>query len=115
MWHQTRTANTHTHSPERTRTGLDDLFDQLRLLLLLLGILLVKAAENDTGKYVFCTLHIGLGTFNPIRCSNINDHKLHEELLNIPRKTIEEIESCRNRGGKVIAVGTTVLRALESF
>ena len=66
-------------------------------------------------KYVFCTLHIGLGTFNPIRCSNINDHKLHEELFNIPRKTIEEIESCRNRGGKVIAVGTTVLRALESF
>ena len=76
---------------------------------------LIKKMKSYGLKYVFCTLHIGLGTFNPIRCSNINDHKLHEELFNIPRKTIEEIESCRNRGGKVIAVGTTVLRALESF
>ena len=76
---------------------------------------LIKKMKSYGLKYVFCTLHIGLGTFNPIRCSNINDHKLHEELFNIPRKTIEEIESCRNRGGKVIAVGTTVLRALELY
>lgn len=61
------------------------------------------------------TLHIGMGTFSPIKTHDITQHKMHSELYLIPKDTVEQIKQCRLRKGKVIAVGTTVARALESF
>ena len=61
------------------------------------------------------TLHIGMGTFSPIKTDNISQHKMHSELYMIPEVTDKEIKKCKLRKGKVISVGTTVTRALESF
>jgi S-adenosylmethionine:tRNA ribosyltransferase-isomerase len=62
----------------------------------------------------FVTLHVGAGTFQPVRVDNIEDHKMHSEIYNIPANTAEAIVATKKAGGKVIAVGTTSLRALES-
>jgi S-adenosylmethionine:tRNA ribosyltransferase-isomerase len=61
----------------------------------------------------YCTLHVGLGTFLPIKKS-INEHVMHEESYYVPKNLIEKIKSIKNNGGKIIAVGTSVMRALES-
>lgn len=60
------------------------------------------------------TLHVGLGTFAPIRTSDVRAHRMHTEWYQIPEQTIEKIRAVRQRKGRLIAVGTTVLRALES-
>ncbi|UOP04572.2 tRNA preQ1(34) S-adenosylmethionine ribosyltransferase-isomerase QueA [Conchiformibius kuhniae] len=60
------------------------------------------------------TLHVGAGTFQPVRGDNIADHKMHSEWFEIPPQTAEAVAQTRARGGKVWAVGTTSLRALES-
>lgn len=62
----------------------------------------------------YVTLHVGAGTFQPVRVDNIQEHKMHSELYSVPQATVEAIRQARDRGGKVTAVGTTVLRALES-
>jgi len=59
------------------------------------------------------TLHVGLGTFMPIRVENINDHRMHREFYHVPASTVEAIHACKKRGGRVIALGTTTARALE--
>ncbi len=59
------------------------------------------------------TLHVGLGTFQPIRCERLADHEMHAEHVEVPRATAERIEAARRRGGRVVAVGTTTVRALE--
>jgi len=61
------------------------------------------------------TLHIGMGTFSPIKTNNIDEHKMHSEFFCVPKDTLRHIEKCKKNNGKVIAVGTTVARALESF
>jgi len=63
---------------------------------------------------VFITLHVGLGTFLPVRSENIEDHKMHSEFFNIDENTAEKIESAKKAGRKIIAVGTTSVRTLES-
>jgi len=63
---------------------------------------------------VFITLHVGLGTFLPVRSENIEDHKMHSEYFNIDEHTAEKIESAKKDGRKIIAVGTTSVRTLES-
>lgn len=60
------------------------------------------------------TLHVGAGTFQPVRVDNIAEHKMHSELYSIPQSTVDAIQLCKASGGKVTAVGTTTLRALES-
>ncbi len=60
------------------------------------------------------TLHVGAGTFKPIQCENIPDHHMHEEWLEVNDETCQKIDDTRRSGYKVIAVGTTVVRALES-
>jgi S-adenosylmethionine:tRNA ribosyltransferase-isomerase len=60
------------------------------------------------------TLHIGTGTFLPVRVKNIEDHKMEEEWIEISEKTVMEIEKTKQRRGKVIAVGTTTTKTLES-
>jgi S-adenosylmethionine:tRNA ribosyltransferase-isomerase len=62
----------------------------------------------------YVTLHVGAGTFQPVRVDNIEDHKMHSEIYHIPAETIALIEATKNKGGSIIAVGTTSLRALES-
>lgn len=60
------------------------------------------------------TLHVGAGTFQPMRAQNVKDHVMHSEWLNVGAELCARIQATRAAGGRVIAVGTTVLRALES-
>lgn len=60
------------------------------------------------------TLHVGAGTFQPMRAEKLEDHTMHREWLNVGAELIDKIHRTRARGGRVIAVGTTVVRALES-
>lgn len=60
------------------------------------------------------TLHVGAGTFLPVRVDNIKDHKMHSEHYTIPQATVDAIKHAQANGGRVMAIGTTTLRALES-
>lgn len=59
------------------------------------------------------TLHVGVGTFRPVETDNILDHKMHGEWIDVSPETVAQINATKARGGRVIAVGTTVVRALE--
>jgi len=61
------------------------------------------------------TLHVGAGTFQPVKTENLSEHRMHSEWYNIPSETIQAIADCRARGGRVVAVGTTSVRTLESW
>jgi S-adenosylmethionine:tRNA ribosyltransferase-isomerase len=65
-------------------------------------------------ELAFLTLHVGAGTFQPVRVSNIEEHRMHRELFQLPETTSQAVARTRSRGGRVVAVGTTTLRALES-
>ena len=60
------------------------------------------------------TLHVGAGTFQPVRCDDIREHRMHSEYLEVPESTVAAIAAARARGGRIVAVGTTSLRALEA-
>ena len=62
----------------------------------------------------YVTLHVGAGTFQPMRAEDVRDHVMHREWLNVGAGLVEKIRATRAAGGRVIAVGTTVVRALES-
>jgi len=62
----------------------------------------------------FLTLHIGAGTFQPVRVDNILDHEMHKELIMVPGSVCAKVNDCKERGGRVIAIGTTTVRSLES-
>lgn len=66
-------------------------------------------------KVYYLTLHVGLGTFLPIRTDNIEDHKMHSEWFCIPRETVEAIKTAKQSGHRVVSVGTTVARTLEYY
>jgi len=72
-----------------------------------------KLAEKGVDT-AYVTLHVGLGTFRPVKEDNILDHKMHVEHFSVPEETAEKIAECKARGGRVIAVGTTSCRTLES-
>ncbi len=75
----------------------------------------VFAKLNEKGvETAYVTLHVGLGTFRPVKEENILDHKMHVEHFSIPEETAEKIRQCKERGGRIIAVGTTSCRTLES-
>lgn len=61
------------------------------------------------------TLHVGAGTFQPVKTENLAEHTMHSEWYSIPLPTLAALERCRQRGGRVIAVGTTTVRTLESW
>ncbi|WP_266169900.1 tRNA preQ1(34) S-adenosylmethionine ribosyltransferase-isomerase QueA [Dyella subtropica] len=65
-------------------------------------------------EFGYVTLHVGAGTFQPVRTDDIKDHQMHREWLNVGASLVEQIRRTRAKGGRVIAVGTTVVRALES-
>jgi S-adenosylmethionine:tRNA ribosyltransferase-isomerase len=60
------------------------------------------------------TLHVGAGTFQPLRSENIEDHHMHAEWLEVSAETVEAVAATRARGGRVVAIGTTAVRALET-
>lgn len=62
----------------------------------------------------FVTLHVGAGTFQPVRVERIEEHHMHREWLQVDQKVVDAVAACRARGGRVIAVGTTSVRSLES-
>lgn len=64
-------------------------------------------------KVAYLTLHVGLGTFLPIRTDNIEDHHMHQEYFCIPGSTVQAIKTAQNTGKRVVALGTTVARSLE--
>ena len=61
------------------------------------------------------TLHVGAGTFQPVKTENIAEHRMHSEWYDVPPATQQAIADCRARGGRVVAVGTTTVRTLESW
>jgi S-adenosylmethionine:tRNA ribosyltransferase-isomerase len=65
-------------------------------------------------KHVFVTLHVGAGTFQPVRTADIEGHAMHEERLIVPQATADAINATRAAGGRIVAVGTTVVRCLET-
>lgn len=73
--------------------------------------------ESLTAKGVetaFVTLHVGAGTFQPVRVERLEEHLMHSEWLNVSAEVVEAVKACKARGGRVIAVGTTSVRSLES-
>jgi S-adenosylmethionine:tRNA ribosyltransferase-isomerase len=61
------------------------------------------------------TLHVGAGTFQPVKTENLAEHKMHSEWYEVPAETQAAIAACKARGGRVVAVGTTTVRTLESW
>lgn len=75
--------------------------------------LMGKIAEKGVST-AFVTLHVGAGTFQPVRVERIEDHHMHKEWLEVGQDVVDAVAECRARGGRVIAVGTTSVRSLES-
>jgi len=75
--------------------------------------LIEKIKKMGVG-FASVTLHVGLGTFRPMQTENVEEHVMHEEWIDVPDQTVELIEKTRRDGGRVIAIGTTSVRALES-
>jgi len=75
--------------------------------------LLDKLAKKGV-ESTFVTLHVGAGTFQPVRVENIADHHMHKETIEVPADAVAAVRQTRARGGRVVAVGTTSVRALES-
>jgi S-adenosylmethionine:tRNA ribosyltransferase-isomerase len=75
----------------------------------------LAALEAKGVERASVTLHVGAGTFQPVKTENLKDHQMHSEWYNIPLPTLAALERCRLRGGRVIAVGTTTVRTLESW
>jgi len=72
------------------------------------------ALKTRNIETAFVTLHVGAGTFAPVKADTIEEHRMHEERYEIPAETFQKIEATKKRGGKIICVGTTSLRVLES-
>ncbi len=76
---------------------------------------LLDKLEKKGVKKAFVTLHVGLGTFRPIQTEDITKHKMHEEYYYIPEETLKLILETKEKGKSVVAVGTTVVRTLETY
>jgi S-adenosylmethionine:tRNA ribosyltransferase-isomerase len=75
---------------------------------------ILNQLREKGAEFAYVTLHVGAGTFQPVRVDNIEEHHMHSEYAEVPEETIAAIEATRARGGRVIAVGTTSVRSLES-
>ena len=75
--------------------------------------LLQRVRDRGT-KIAYVTLHVGAGTFQPVRSTPPAEHEMHSEWYDVPRETVDAISAARKTGGRVVAVGTTTLRALET-
>jgi S-adenosylmethionine:tRNA ribosyltransferase-isomerase len=75
---------------------------------------MLQALQQAGVDIAYVTLHVGAGTFQPVRVEDLSLHRMHSEVFDVPAATVAAIEATRARGGRVVAVGTTSLRALES-
>jgi S-adenosylmethionine:tRNA ribosyltransferase-isomerase len=75
---------------------------------------LLDALAAKGVEFGYVTLHVGAGTFQPLRSERVEDHVMHREWLNVGAELVDKIRRTRERGGRVVAVGTTVVRALEA-
>ncbi|WP_313551182.1 tRNA preQ1(34) S-adenosylmethionine ribosyltransferase-isomerase QueA [Pseudomonas sp.] len=75
---------------------------------------MLQAIREKGIETEFVTLHVGAGTFQPVRVDRIEDHHMHREWLQVSQAVVDAVERCKGRGGRVIAVGTTSVRSLES-
>ncbi len=76
---------------------------------------LLAAIDATGAQRAHVTLHVGAGTFQPVKTENLDEHRMHSEWYEVPATTRQAVAECRARGGRVIAVGTTSVRALESW
>jgi S-adenosylmethionine:tRNA ribosyltransferase-isomerase len=75
---------------------------------------LLKEIEHGGVRITHVTLHVGIGTFKPVKTELVREHDMHTEFREVPRATADAVNAAKSGGGRVIAVGTTVLRTLES-
>jgi S-adenosylmethionine:tRNA ribosyltransferase-isomerase len=75
---------------------------------------LLETLESKGVNSAYVTLHVGAGTFQPVRSESIEDHKMHFEYLEVPQQTVDKCLQTRKNGGRIIAVGTTTVRSLET-
>jgi S-adenosylmethionine:tRNA ribosyltransferase-isomerase len=78
------------------------------------GETMLQALRDKRVNIAYVTLHVGAGTFKPVRAENIEEHVMHSERYTIPQATVDAIAQAKAKGGRIVAVGTTSLRALES-
>lgn len=76
---------------------------------------LLKQVQDMEVKVCYVTLHVGLGTFRPVKAEDIQDHTMHSEFCMISQETADQINQTKREGGRVICVGTTSCRTIESF
>jgi S-adenosylmethionine:tRNA ribosyltransferase-isomerase len=74
----------------------------------------LQACRQAGAEFAYVTLHVGAGTFQPVRADNVEEHRMHSEWCIVPAATCQAVAATRARGGRVIAVGTTAVRSLES-
>ncbi|MEW6379026.1 MAG: tRNA preQ1(34) S-adenosylmethionine ribosyltransferase-isomerase QueA [bacterium] len=76
---------------------------------------LLDAIRNQGVQIAFVTLHVGLGTFQPVKAENIEEHRMEAEYYEVPEDTLRKITETKEKGGRIIACGTTSTRVLESL
>ncbi|WP_105264836.1 tRNA preQ1(34) S-adenosylmethionine ribosyltransferase-isomerase QueA [Pseudoalteromonas sp. T1lg76] len=75
---------------------------------------LMQQLKDKNVEMAFVTLHVGAGTFQPVRVESVTDHHMHSEYIEVPEEVVAAVQAAKARGGRVIAVGTTSVRSLES-
>ncbi|MDX1727038.1 MAG: tRNA preQ1(34) S-adenosylmethionine ribosyltransferase-isomerase QueA [Pseudoalteromonas tetraodonis] len=75
---------------------------------------LMTALKDKGVQMAFVTLHVGAGTFQPVRVESVEEHIMHSEYIEVPQDVVDAVASTKAKGGRVIAVGTTSVRSLES-
>ena len=75
---------------------------------------LLEGIQSKGAQIAFVTLHVGAGTFQPVRADNILDHEMHSEWLQVSDEVCQQVIDTKAKGGRVIAVGTTSVRCLET-
>ena len=84
----------------------------VQYLLYLIEIL--EKLKNKGVEIIYVTLNVGLGTFRPVKCENILEHKMHSETFEISQEAADKINSAKANGKNIVAVGTTSVRTLET-
>ena len=74
----------------------------------------LEAIRDKGAELAYVTLHVGAGTFQPVRVENIHEHVMHPEYVEVDQKVCDQVAACHERGGRVVAIGTTTVRSLES-
>lgn len=75
---------------------------------------LLETLKNQGVDSTFVTLHVGAGTFQPVKINNIKDHTMHSEYYEVSQDAVDKIQKTKKSGGRVVAIGTTTVRSLES-